>query len=557
LAGGPRPNSGPPIAKHAQRMNRLNRITRATGTLAIIAVPLLLGIAGPERLPTLGAETSLQQTKGRTKAPAKKVQPKRARPKAKAAPAPPPMVRTQPRSAEQLQTDLAQLLTQRVRSGQWGAMVSSLTRGDTLFAANEGLFLAPASTMKLLTAAIALERLGPDHRLRTDVLRDGNVDGNGTLNGNIYIRGDGDPTLSRRFHGGDYASPMTKLAEFVAASGIRQINGNVIGDASAFDTVTYPAGWLPRYRGAGYAARVSPLSLNDNIAWVTVEPGRGGQQARVWLEPATTTIRLTGGVRTVAGSGTSVRAATMRDGTTIQVSGSIGAGAGVRRFGLVMENPSLYTTGAFHAALVARGITVNGGVAMGPTPSRATLIGALESPPVEHMVAPMNRESINLYAELLFRNAARGTDRNRQGTAAAGEEVLREFFASNVGSRDAAGLVAADGSGLSTLDRISSRQMIQLLHYAHRAQWGPYFHASMPVAGLSELLRLRMRQSPAEANLHAKTGTTDEVIGLAGYVTAENGELLAFSFIYNGTDRWNARATIDVMCETLAAFARL
>jgi len=82
------------------------------------------------------------------------------------------------------------------------------------------------------------------------------------------------------------------------------------------------------------------------------------------------------------------------------------------------------------------------------------------------------------------------------------------------------------------------------------------FHASLPVAGESELMRARMRGTPAAGNLHAKTGTTNEVIALGGYVTAENGEVLAFSFIFNGRDRWNARATIDAMGATMAGFSR-
>jgi D-alanyl-D-alanine carboxypeptidase/D-alanyl-D-alanine-endopeptidase (penicillin-binding protein 4) len=98
--------------------------------------------------------------------------------------------------------------------------------------------------------------------------------------------------------------------------------------------------------------------------------------------------------------------------------------------------------------------------------------------------------------------------------------------------------------------------MVQLLSYAHTAEWGPAFHASMPLAGESELLRKRMKGSPAQGNLHAKTGTTNDVIGLAGYVTALDGEVLAFAFIYNGTDRWTAKSTIDIMGETLASFAR-
>jgi D-alanyl-D-alanine carboxypeptidase/D-alanyl-D-alanine-endopeptidase (penicillin-binding protein 4) len=98
--------------------------------------------------------------------------------------------------------------------------------------------------------------------------------------------------------------------------------------------------------------------------------------------------------------------------------------------------------------------------------------------------------------------------------------------------------------------------MIELLSYAHRGPWSSAFHGSLPVAGESELLRRRMRQTPAQGNLHAKTGTTNTVVALGGYVTAKDGEIIAFSFIYNGSDRWNAKATMDARGATLANFVR-
>jgi D-alanyl-D-alanine carboxypeptidase/D-alanyl-D-alanine-endopeptidase (penicillin-binding protein 4) len=167
----------------------------------------------------------------------------------------------------------------------------------------------------------------------------------------------------------------------------------------------------------------------------------------------------------------------------------------------------------------------------------------------------MNRESVNLYAEQLFRNAARGPRRDEPGTAEHASAHLRDFLEQRVGVAPG-DVVATDGSGLSVLDRVTPRSLVQLLDYAHRAPWAGVFHASLPVAGESETLRLRMRNTPAHGNLHAKTGTTNEVISLAGYATAENGELLAFALLYNGTDRWNARESIDAMGPTLAAFSR-
>ncbi|HEY3133283.1 MAG TPA: D-alanyl-D-alanine carboxypeptidase/D-alanyl-D-alanine-endopeptidase [Gemmatimonadaceae bacterium] len=464
-----------------------------------------------------------------------------------------PAVRYTPtRSSDDLASTLGNLAG-RIRSGMWGGMVVSLTRGDTLYAYNAGEEMLPASTMKLLTSAIAFERFGPNYQFSTDALRDGAV-ADGTLSGNLYIRGDGDPALSGKFLPGGPSAPMNRLADLVWQKGVRHITGNIIGDASAFDDQKVPEGWLSRYLQASYAARVSALSLNENVVVVAVTPTAPGQAATVVLEPSTSAIPLVGNVRTVAGGGARLRFRKQSDGT-IGATGSIGSRAGTRRYVYIVEDPPSFTTGAFRNALIARGIKVDGEIQLGKTPASAVKVASLLSPPLASMIAAMNRESINHYAELLFRNAARGPDRNLTGSVSTASALLDQFFATKVGS-DTTRLVFADGSGLSTLDRVTPRAQVQLLGYAHRATWGPWLHSSLPVAGDSELLRRRMRNTPAEGNLHAKTGTTNDVIALAGYVTAVNGEVLAFSFLYNGRDRWTAKSMIDVMSETLASFGR-
>jgi D-alanyl-D-alanine carboxypeptidase/D-alanyl-D-alanine-endopeptidase (penicillin-binding protein 4) len=182
-------------------------------------------------------------------------------------------------------------------------------------------------------------------------------------------------------------------------------------------------------------------------------------------------------------------------------------------------------------------------------------VTTISSPPLAELAAIMNRESINHYAELIFRNVARESNPSGIGSATMANAMLRDFLMMRVGSSPA-DVFAADGSGLSTLDRVTARSLVHLLSYAHRAPWSREFHESLPVAGREETLRLRMRQTPAQGNLHAKTGTTNEVVALSGYVSARDGEVLAFAFLYNGRDRWNARATIDAMGATLAGFAR-
>ncbi len=431
-------------------------------------------------------------------------------------------------------------------------MVTSVSRGDTLFSRNPGAELRPASTMKLFTTGLAFSRFGPDYQFSTDALRDGSVSADGTLHGNIILRGDGDPSLSGRFLDGGPNAPMAALAQKVVAAGIKQITGDVIGDATAFDDSLVPDGWLTRYLGAAYAARVSGLSLNENVVWVAVSPG-AGSHAEVALEPMTTTLRVVNNARTVAGNRASLRMSKKSDGT-ITVTGSIGRNSPTRRYSYIVDDPAMFAAGAFRAALQAAGVRIGGSTRLAPTPARAVKVASLESATLARMISAMNRESINHYAELLFRDGARGPAHSVQGTVANGNAAMHKFLA-RVGA-DTSSVYNADGSGLSINDRVTARSMIQLLDYAHHAPWGPEFHASLPVAGESGTQSKRMKGSPAQGNLHAKTGTTNDVIALAGYVTATDGEVLAFSFLYNGRDRWTAKSTIDVMGETLASFAR-
>lgn len=527
--------------------------------VGVCLVATAFDVSAAERPPLTGglafqATTRQPARTGSASSRTRSTRAKRTAPRRSRTPVVPALRFTTPRGADALTTDLSQLLASRTRNGDWGAMVVSISRGDTLFARGADTRLVPASTMKLFTTAVALDRLGPEYAFSTDVLRDGPVDNIGTLKGNLVIRGDGDPALSPRFVRGAPDAAMTLLAQFTSGAGIRHVTGDLIADASAFESRRIPEGWLTRYAGAAYAAPFSALSLNENVVIVGITPGGVGDDARVALEPATRGLTITNTARTVAGASTRLSIRRAGDDRVL-VSGTIGARAGTRRYQLVVGDPVTFTAGAYRAALEAIGVKVEGQIRIGRTPEQASLVTSLPSPPLARLVSVMNRESINHYAELLWRNAARGADRGTVGSAETAAKTLQDFLTRQAGVRPDA-VTATDGSGLSVLDRVTPRSLVQLLDHAHRAPWGSAFHASLPVAGESELLRNRMRATPAQGNLHAKTGTTNEVIGLAGYVTAENGEILAFAFLYNGADRWHARETIDAMGPTLAAFSR-
>ena len=457
-----------------------------------------------------------------------------------------------PTSDSALTSDIGALLD-RSRGGRWGVMVVSLSRGDTLFAMNADSALQPASNMKLFTSALALDQFGPEYQFRTEVLRGGDVAPDGTLAGDLILRGDGDPSLSPRFVEGGPNAPMERLARLVADAGIKRVTGHLVADASAFDPQRIPEGWKTRNLHSTYAARVSALSLNENVLQVFVRPGKASGRAVVALEPATD-LPIANVVRTVNGRGARIAAYITKAGG-VEVRGWIGTRAGERRYELVVEDPTAFVAGAFRRALEARGITIGGPTMYATGPADAVRIGDLPSPPLGRVLSVMNRESINHFAELIFRDAARHGAADSIGSAENGNALLQRFLVGKVGV-DSNAVMAADGSGLSVLDRVTPRALVQLLAYSHRATWSDAFHASLPVAGESELLARRMRSTPAQGNLHAKTGTMNDVISLGGYVTAQDGELIAFAFIYNGWDRGRAKYTMDAMGATLASFVR-
>lgn len=458
---------------------------------------------------------------------------------------------TAPAGTTALSTDLGMMIDRAARGAKWGVLVVSLSHGDTLFGRNADEQLLPASTMKLFTSSLALERFGAQGRFETEVLRAGAIGSDGVLRGDLVLKGAGDPTLAGKSLDSAAEPPMMMLARQIAATGVRRVSGGIIADASAFEDRRIPDGWRSRYLGASYAARVSALSFNENKITVIVRPAGG--RAEITFQPAVTGIPLSNEVTVTPGSGGS-RIRVRQDSTgRFAVAGWIGSKAVPRDYQYVVEAPELFAGGALRAALANVGVTVDGPVRVARAPAGAPRLAVLASPRLEDIVRQMNGESNNHFAELLFRNAAHST--GVAGSAENGNVLLRRFLYEKANVSPTS-VFAADGSGLSTLDRVTPRAMVGLLGYAQKAVWGSVLEASLPIAGETETLRHRMRYTPAMGNLHAKTGTTNDVASLGGYVTAKNGEKLAFSFIYNGRDRWRAKEAMDAMGATLASFSR-
>lgn len=486
-----------------------------------------------------------------------------------AAPPPAAPAAVSPQVAE-LRGDLQELIGRQ--SGEWGVMVVSLDRGDTLFAHNPDRPMAPASTLKLFTTAAMFYYLGPDFRYSTYTLADGDVE-NGVLQGDLILYGTGDPTIAGRLGAGS-AAILRELADSVVASGIREVAGDVVGDGSYFDSAWLGTGWSVSNLMAAYSAPVGALSLSENVVSMRVRPGpQVGGPAVITTMPPTQGLAVINEVETVAGGGSSVRFEHTDRG--IRVHGRIGQRHGGVSRSLPVVDPTNYTAAAFRAILEEQGVRVHGAVrtVYEPDQSRVSLAGRpaerdAAAPPrvvgihlsrdLREIAGVTNQISQNLYAEAMLKTVGRVA--LGEGSAQAGARAI-QYFLECEAAVDSTALRILDGSGLSRLNRITPRATVHLLSaMTVNPDWEDFWE-TLPEAGPRARsaggLR-RMQGTPAAGNLRAKTGTINSVSGLAGYVRAANGERLAFSILANEVpgSTWGAKRAEDAIGVRLADFSR-
>jgi serine-type D-Ala-D-Ala carboxypeptidase/endopeptidase (penicillin-binding protein 4) len=479
-----------------------------------------------------------------------------------------PMVDAGDAAVRELQADLREIIARPGwREARWGVMVASIDRGDTLFAMNADLPMMPASTLKLFTTAAALYYLGPDFRFSTYALADGPV-ADGVVDGDLILYGTGDPGVSRRTIAAS-VNPAETLADSIAALGIREIRGDVVGDASYFDDVRLGTGWNADDLLSWYSAPLAALSFDENVVSVRVTPGEVGGAAEITTDPATRGLAIRNDVRTVESGRTAVRFE--RRGDELRAAGQIARGyAGVTR-SVTVGDPANYAAAALAAALEERGVRIMGGVSTVHDPERSAItmdaqvarrgpvndsprvLATHLSPPLSEIVRATNNISHNLFAETLLKTVGRvGLG---EGSYEAGVRALQYFLECEAGV-DPSWLQNLDGSGLSRLNRVTARAAIHLLGYMPQdAHWDTYWESLTEAATHRRLNR--MGGTAAAGNLRAKTGTIREVSGLSGYVTAANGERLAFAIVANNApSTWMAKRVEDAIGARLAAFDR-
>jgi serine-type D-Ala-D-Ala carboxypeptidase/endopeptidase (penicillin-binding protein 4) len=432
--------------------------------------------------------------------------------------------------------------------GFWGVLVTDAATGEVLYARNDGNYFMPASNAKLFTTALALATLGPDYRIRTTISTTGTLDANGVLNGDLVLTGRGDANLSnRKFpyekkveRDGPPDKALAALADAVAARGVKEIEGGVIADDSFFALERFPSGWTIDDMLWSYGAAVSAIAINDNTFTVELRPGAlAGDPATYTVDPATDFYTIQN-LALTASRGSEEKLAVVREpgSRLIRVSGTIPAGAPPRRLTIAIEEPAEYAAALLARLLEARGIRIHGRArarhAGDPTLSSADtsagiILAERMSLPLAEQIPHVNKNSLNLHAELLLLLAA------HEKTGATTREEAAKFatdFYKAAGIADGEVLLS-DGSGLSRRDLVTPRAIVQMLNYAAPQPWGELYRSSLPVAGEDGTLAERMKNTAAVGHIFAKTGTVEHVVALSGYATTIRGAHLIFSILGN------------------------
>jgi serine-type D-Ala-D-Ala carboxypeptidase/endopeptidase (penicillin-binding protein 4) len=446
----------------------------------------------------------------------------------------------------QLQQSLNRLQTSPlVRNGTVALSVRRAKDGQPLLDYNAHLSLPPASTLKLVTTATALTVLGTNYTYQTHLEYDGTLR-DSVLTGNLYIRGTGDPSLgsSRFAEFSDAPTLLRTWLDVVRQAGIKRIEGAIVGDATAIQTLPVPDNWIWGDMGNYYGAGLSGLNFNENLYRVVFQPAKAiGQPAPVLrTEPATPYLRFLNRVTTgAAGSGDEVVIYNAPYSNQVFLEGTVPTG--VASFGVKgsLPDPAFSAAFALHEYLTKAGISIpNAPLSYGPgsitgsepvaKPPKRTILHLHSSPLLGELAQQTNHQSINLYAEALLISAGSGLAKKPVTTAEAVKKVGQFWQAKGV---ELDGFRMKDGSGLSPSGSLTTANLTGILAAITREKSFAAFYESIPVVGESGTVRSLARRTAAAGNVRAKSGTIEGVRSYAGYVTGADGELLAFSLIVN------------------------
>ena len=462
-----------------------------------------------------------------------------------------------------------------LKGSSWSVMAVDLESGRIIFNRDSDRMLIPASNMKLLSTACALETLGPDYRIPTQVGYRGEIDSSGVLHGDLEIIGFGDPTISTRYTGVytdaremEPQDRFTAWVDSISSRGIRQIDGNLVGYDNLPISRTLGADWAWNDLKYWYAAEISPFIYTDGCLEITVTPGDSvGDVATVSWDPDGDIADIYYEVLTVEPNAESdLHLDRALENNIVTVWGTIPLGSEPEKLWVAVYNAQNYFMEVLHRTLEDNGISISGSALpahnVWASDAQFNPIFTHISPPLKNIIAIINRDSHNLYAEMLLRIL--GSEMIRQGDPSvagdsdsfvAGRNKVRSWESSMVGfSR---GFVLVDGSGLSRRNLISASGLIKVLVHMNRSPYRSQFIHSLATPGQGTL-EYRFLGLPQGIRLYAKSGTMNRVRSLSGYISTSAEPRIAFSFICNNylCDSSEVEATMENLCQLLALYLK-
>lgn len=429
-----------------------------------------------------------------------------------------------------------------VSNANWTFVVYDVTAGMPIIEHNPHKPLVPASTQKLLTTSTALLTLGAGHQYETLLQHDGYIAPDGTLHGNLYMKGSGDPSFGA-FRMDDTLAIDQVMNRFIVAvrqAGIHSILGHVIADERIFDHEMVPRRWIWEHIGNYFGAGTSGLSVNENEYTVLFNAGDhiGAPASVAGTEPLIPGMVLVNEVTTgSAGSGDQVYIFGAPYNNQRRLTGTVPLGARAFPVRGSMAEPPQFLADVFASLLQDAGIEVKGeSMSMRSASQKGfselgerTTIHGYESPFLFDIIYRTNLASVNSYAESLLKTL--GDHINQEGTTAAGLEAIAAFW--EVRGIDPSSWSLFDGSGLSPSNRLTAHQLLQVLSVtANHPAFNVLLH-SLPLAGYSGSLGPHFHGTPSEGVLRAKSGYLTNARAFAGYTPMQNGHLAAFVIIVN------------------------
>ncbi|MBE9602843.1 D-alanyl-D-alanine carboxypeptidase/D-alanyl-D-alanine-endopeptidase [Pedobacter sp. MC2016-24] len=406
------------------------------------------------------------------------------------------------------------LADEQTKYASLSLIVLDANTGKTLFAKNENVGLATASTLKTITAATAFSILGKDFQFQTTLGYSGSITADGTLKGDLIIKGSGDPTLGSPRYQNKESLVLSLWAEAIKKAGIKRIEGAVIGDDRIFGTQTTPEGWVWQDIGNYYGAGTSGLAWRENQFDIYLRPGaKTNDEVSVWKAvPEMPYIRMVNEVKTgPSGSGDKVYAFLPPYSNTAYLRGTWGLGIGKSSIAAALPDPAFDCAYRLQDTLKKLGITISKPATTSrvltlnqvESPAIVQKLNTISSPPLSEIVYWFLKKSINLYGETLLKTLALQSGKT-PGTAS-GTATEINFWAAKGIDKQAMNII--DGSGLSPGNRVTTRAMATVLFEAQHESWFADYYKAFPDYN----------------DMKIKSGTINDVSAFAGYHTDSAG----------------------------------